>query len=202
MDLLYAREKKKLADDMVKWLETLQDPLFQRSLDDMKTTPEEFIHRVMEKSLYRLNQRYYPPQPDNEKSHLWIGVNPPPDTINLSSLYSKLITALSRYKWIDEGSYIASVEAHTEGGYRPHIHLLISHSPLEKPNRVIKALATHFKVNASSIQCKAYHKGLLYQEHIDYIMGDKCEAKQDNVVKDNKERDDLGIPNVIGKLTN
>jgi len=168
----------------------------------MEISPEQFIHDVMEKSLFRLNQRYYPPKPDAEKSHLWIGVNPPPDTITLSQLHKRLMTALSKYKWIQPESYLAVVEANTEGGYRPHIHLLITSydKPLEKPNRVITALSTHFNISKNSIDCKPYHKGLLYQEHVDYIDGNKRDSKKDNVELDRREREEFKIPHIIGKL--
>ncbi len=118
---------------------TLEDNQFDHIFRNLQMSREEYIRDVTDKSLAILKRRYFPPIPPEEDNHLWIGINPPPDTISLESLHKKLITILSKYKWIEPDKYLATLEAHTDNGFRPHIHLMIiSH---EKPNRVISALA-------------------------------------------------------------
>ena len=82
-------------------------------------TISEFINKITinslkarEKSLFSL---------DNQ-SHLWIGINPPPGSVTMRQLFDLTVTACSKFKMLDEHAFC--VEANTDGGYRPHIHMM------------------------------------------------------------------------------
>lgn len=147
---------------------------------------DEYIRDVTLKAL-AIKQQVIDPQ---DKKYLWIGINPPPDTVTFKSLYEKTIAATNKFKWLKDHAF--TIEANTDNGYRPHVHMMIP--KCVKPNRVIKLLSGYYKVETNSIECKA---GYCYNEHLRYILGEKKNEKKTNVEKDIVERNELGIPDYI-----
>ena len=108
-------------------------------------------------------------------------------------LYEKVKNDLDTYKWFADAKWC--VEAHTAGGYRPHIHMLI-HDKV-KPNRVIEQISNKLKINKQSVEAKSYNRGRLYHEHMKYLGGDKKDEKLENTQKDIDERNENDIPHII-----
>lgn len=121
-----------------------------------------------------------------EDKHMWVGINPSYKYI--TDLYNDLVNSkvLRKYK------YEAVVECHTENGVRPHIHMIIYTE--ERPNRIISKLANVFKCGRNFIDCKTSYD---LEIHKKYLSGDKREEKKENVEKDRRDRDHLGIPHLI-----
>jgi len=180
------KEVSQLRDNFQEmWGEEKFKELFNQTLD-------EFITDTIQKSDAILKKRFIKPTPDNEATHAWIGINLPPDTITLQELYEKTYEATHRYKWLDKSGFV--VESHTPNGYRPHVHMMAVTK--EKPYRIIQILSSYYNVQPQSIEVKLYHRGVLYEEHINYIQGKKRHDKLEYVEKDIEERDSLGIPHV------
>jgi len=148
-------------------------------------------------SLNTSHKRIFKPLEETDTimpSHLWIGINPPPGQYTMVKLCQMTIGIVKKYKWAEDNAWC--VEAHTAGGYRPHIHLMVSYNRNKvRPNRVIQMLSTSYKVEKHSIQCKTYLNGNLHGEHMDYIMGLKSDEKKDDVLSDISERNSLKIQN-------
>lgn len=155
-------------------------------IEQFGVTQDEFIHTETLKAL-AVKQQLIDPQ---EKKYLWIGINPPPGKYSMLQLHEKTLAAINKLKWLKEHAY--TVEGHTDGGYRPHVHMMIP--KVVKPHRVIESLSSYYKVETNSIECKA---GYCYNEHLKYIMGEKKNEKICNVEKDIVERNEIGIPNYI-----
>jgi hypothetical protein len=124
-----------------------------------------------------------------EDRHMWIGINPDikkhPNLVSLYKIFTKS-RVLRKYK------YNAVVESHTDGGYRPHIHMIIYTQ--ERPNRIIQKLARAFECNENFVDCKTSYE---LEAHKQYINGLKRESKQIHVENDRFERDQNGIPHTI-----
>lgn len=183
---LYSREKKELLDQLMldkKTLASVIPPIVWDQLYDF--TIDAYFQKQVEGALYHFEKRYaLPDEPMSNRNHHWIGINPPPDSISLKELYSLTDRATKKYKFLSKYAYVA--EAHTENGFRPHIHMMAITD--EKPNRVITALANHYAVERSSIHCKAFKKGHLFGEHYDYITNLKTDSKDMYVQADINER--------------
>ena len=196
--VIYNREKRKRLDEMDKLRNDLGET-FPNFLEEFGETLEEFILEQTKKTLVNLKEQVYGKPtnpPPNERSHLWIGINPPPNTITLKCLWEKALSAFSKYKCL--ATHASCAEAYTDNGYRPHLHILAVSG--EKPGRVITALANHFSLEKNSIECKAYHKGLLFGEHYDYIVGSKTASKSNNVLQDQLERAKFEIPDFLQNI--
>mgnify|MGYP000052498848 CR=1 FL=1 len=127
-------------------------------------------------------------------SHLWVGINPPPGQYTMLKIHDLTKAVVKKYKWLEDSAWC--VEAHTDGGYRPHIHLMVSYNRNKiRSNAVIRMLSNSYKVEKHSIECKTYLNGNLNGEHIDYIMGLKSDEKKENVLSDISERNSLNIEN-------
>lgn len=148
---------------------------------------DEFINKVTKNSL-EIKQHII--DPFIKKKYLWIGINPPPGAYTMLELYNKTVEATEKYKMLREHAW--TIEANTDGGYRPHVHMMIPKSV--RPARVVEQLSKIYKVKANSIECK---DGYSYEEHLKYIKGEKKNEKILNVEKDIVERNELGIPNFI-----
>lgn len=155
-------------------------------IEKFGVTQDEYILQVTEKAL-AVKQELIDPQ---EKKYLWIGINPPPGKYSMLQLYEKTLAAINKIKWLKEHAF--TVEGHTDGGYRAHVHMMIP--KVVKPCRAIESLSRHYQVEANSIECKTGH---CYNEHLKYIMGDKKNEKKINVEKDIVERNEIGISNYI-----
>ena len=198
--IMYSREKKRLLDEMDQLRFNLEEIGTSHACIPMGFSIEEFIREQTKKSLQMLKDKYYPKVilPPNQRSHLWIGVNPPPNSVSLKTLWDQFQLSIMKYKWLTH--FAVCVESHTKTMYRPHLHLMVVCN--EKPNRVITTLSNHFAINRNCIECKSYKHGILYGEHLDYIEGRKTEEKEENVQQDKVERESLGIPHFVNQLEN
>lgn len=198
LGIIYNKEKRRRLDEMDAFRENLAQifPNFEKEFGE---SLDDFIMEQTKKTLGSLKEKVYgkaETQSPNEGTHLWIGVNPPPNTISLKCLWEQALAAFSKYKCL--ATHASCVEAHTKGGYRPHLHILAITK--EKPGRVITALANHFSLEKHSIECKAYHKGVLFGEHYDYIIGSKKTSKIEDVDKDKLERAKNEIPDFLQNI--
>lgn len=135
------------------------------------------------KILYETYKEHLPVQ---EQKFMWIGINP--DFKSMKDLYTKL-------KTLPLGNYTATVEGHTEKGYRPHIHMLLITQ--HKPYRVIEKISKHFSCATNFVEAKNMNK--YYEEKMNYLKGIKIDEKKLYVEKDIKERDSSGIPHLVSK---
>lgn len=156
----------------------------EEMMKNFGVTHDEYILDVTKKSM-EIATEYIVPK---KKSYLWLGINPPPGAYTMLELYNKTQQAIQKYKMLQEHAW--TIEAHTDNGYRPHIHMIIPGGT--KPNRVITLLAKHYNIENQSIECKTGHS---YEEHIKYIKGEKKKEKVLNVEKDIEERKSLDIQN-------
>lgn len=204
MEGLYRLEKQELVKEQMKYKLRLRE-LFPKGIpsEDGIISVDNFIHEVTTKSLLILSRRYFPPVPHDEATHLWIGINPPPNTINVKDLFNKTIKAVKKYSFLQK-AHIFCVESHTRNKktglplYRPHIHLLSVHH--EKPGRVRTALQNFYQLEPASIEAKCWHAGLLYDEHVKYVKGIKQDSKAEEVSQDIDERIALDIPDYVSNL--
>lgn len=123
----------------------------------------------------------------------WIGINPPPNTISLVDLFNK------GKELIPYRRYLMCVEQHTEGGIRPHLHILARVTETTRAKYEIPRLAKLFNLNPNSIECKITCIDGINQQREKYILGEKTEDKQEKVLKDRKIRETLGIPQFYQK---
>ena len=164
---IYNRERKHLLDQHDNLYHRLNEifPEFEGLFGE---TLEEFTNTHMKISLTKLKNKHYPKVKEvpSASTHLWIGVNPPKNKYNLLDLFNLTTQVIMKYKWAQIHAF--AVESHTDGGYRPHVHMMVTSK--EKPGRVIAALARHYCLPKPSIQCKAHQRGYLFGEHYDYIV--------------------------------
>lgn len=126
---------------------------------------------------------YKPPKPYKA----WIGINPPPNSISLGDIFNK-------GKELPYKHYMMCAEQHTDGGIRPHLHILALVSKTTRPNKEIARLAKMFNIKESSVEVKITNNEGLNLQREKYILGDKTEDKQEKVLKDKEIRETLGIP--------
>lgn len=201
MDKFLFLEEKKLQDEYTRYKENIES-LFPRGMDtdegdhvSLSDLLDMLVYKGLSSELKKLQEGY---DRREGKSHYFIGINPPPDPSNgLIELANAMETCVSKYKMFGDG-YLYTLEANTDKGYRPHVHLMLLTK--QKPHRIIEQLSKFFKLKANFIDCKRHFHNAMYNEHIDYIIGTKRKEKQDLVEMDNLEKDNLGIPRYLGKI--
>ena len=134
--------------------------------------------------LRKLDREYDKYLPKPAKKYMWIGINPQ---------YKTMLELYNDLKKLKLDKYVACVEAHTEQGYRPHIHML--YTGHHKPYRIIEKLSKHFNCKTNFIEAKNYTK--YYDEKISYIRGEKTDDKIQYVEKDKIERKKDNIPDYV-----
>ncbi len=201
MDGMFRKEKQALEDQYMKYKANYIS-LFPKGMvmEDGTILP---LDDILQKMVYDglvsdIKKLELIHQKTSGRSHHWIGINPPPTKYTLLELASAMQDATAKYTLFEEGSYAYTLEQNTTGGIRPHIHLFLTTTT--RPARIIETLAKHFKVAKPSIDLKTYRKGILWEEHLAYINGDKKSEKMDNVAQDNLDKLNLGIPLVLGKI--
>lgn len=192
---LYNIEKRKLIKEQMDMLD------FDISaLRNMQTISEEMIanfktiaEKCMYKALNDLKKKYYGEDDDN---HTFIGICPPPDTVSMMELWERTKQLEGRYIWAkgDHMSYV--VEQHTDGGVRPHVHLMIRGLLTQRPAYIASRLGDHYDISASSCDVKHYRKKRAYGEHVKYIQGIKKDEKVEHTELDRQDRETLGIPHI------
>jgi len=202
MDQLYNKERKLIEDQAMKQLENIRElyPDGMR-LDNGEWLSLEYLETMLVYNGHHVEMKRLKDKYDRlgGRSHHWVGINPPPDSISLLELYNKMEKIIKKYSMFSETNYLYSVEQHTEGGVRPHIHLMLENMSA-KPSRIIKTLATAMELKETSINIETYRKGMLFKEHIKYIIGEKIEEKENNIKLDKEARLLYGIPDNLGKL--
>lgn len=216
MDLAYAREKQIIVDKYIRlkpWYEgDLQRTVRHRYAFSITTggyTEErpdpdpipdrenwdgtKFWKQCFESELNKLERCYYPQQkedPNDKKKYMWVGINPETTKYpTIQSLYDSLISLEDK----TQIKYKAVVEAHTEGGYRPHIHMILFTEV--RPCRIIDTFSKHFKCAKNFVDAK--NMKAFYEEKLNYIKGIKIKEKKEFVEKDKKERDESNIPHLV-----
>lgn len=125
------------------------------------------------------------------QAYAWIGVNPPPETHSLNSLYNL---------YMEKGCVYggkAVLEQHTENGVRPHIHILTKVGQNVRKNHIISRLAKIYDLKEQSIDVNISKNKMLIDKWERYIIGDKKENKLLNCEKDFNDREKNGIPHLI-----
>jgi len=224
MNALYNLEKKKLVEDFDRWrgwwreLEPyMRSPM--RPLSDYQgniigyeekeehlLTPEwdaDAEHlKFFKQSMEKLNLKYnFKDLSADRLNHMWVMISPDPiikykymfeekETKNTIKLLYQKLKALN----IKE-KYIATVEAHTKEGYRPHIHMILYSN--QRPNRIIDKFSKYFNCEKNFIECKTSYN---HSINLKYLKGDKQDEKKEYVEADRVEREQNQIPHLIEKL--
>ncbi len=129
---------------------------------------------------------------DDREFHAFIGINPPVGTHDMKSLYELCVAKLPFKK------YIMCVEQNTDGGVRPHLHILAKVTSNCRKNHVITRLSKIFEVQNNSVDVSITRSYSLVTQWTKYIKGEKKEEKLENVNKDRVEREQLNIPHYYG----
>jgi len=201
MEGLYRKELKALEDQYFRWRCNYESmyPHGLKTKDGEQISLDEIlqkcVYKGMESEVAKLNERFAKVK---GRTHHWIGINPPISykNPNMKTMHLTLEKLVRQSKIFQDGHYMYSCECHTDNGIRPHIHLFLESTV--RPSRIIDMLAKPFGVEAHSIEIKTYRKNTLWNEHIDYIMGNKKAEKMQNVEQDNDEKKILEIPQFIG----
>ena len=191
MEQLFNSEKRNLVERYMRMKDFYWTLKHDTSLrDNPEYDPDAFWLNSFNTELELLKKKHGISDKDNPTKYSWVGISPDPTVYStMSALYERLLE-------LPLNNYIASVEAYTKEGYRPHIHMILfTH---HKPYRVIDKLAKHFKCEKNFVNCKNMTQ--FYDEKLSYIRGDKDEiGKQQYVIQDREEREREGIPHVIEK---
>jgi len=216
MNALYNLEKKKLVEDFDRyrgWWRELEPYMRSniRPLSDYQgniigyeekeehlLTPEwdaDAEHlKFFKESLEKLNIKYnFKDLSADNLKHMWVMISVNPMTGREITSMEMAYQQLQKLNITDK--YIASVEAHTEHGYRPHIHMILYSN--QRPNRIIDKISKHFKIEKNFVQCKTSYS---HSINLKYLKGDKAKEKQQYVEEDKLERVKHNIPHIIEKL--
>lgn len=127
----------------------------------------------------------------NEKSKFaWIGLNPPPNTYTLKELYELCVDKFP-YR-----GYEMVAEQFTQGGIRPHLHILLKVSDNSRKNHIISRLAKSFEMDAASVQVRISNNYSLIDRWQKYIQGEKSDTKMEYVNNDKEYRQNNNIPHI------
>ena len=97
----------------------------------------------------------------------------------------------AEYKFLDNAT--ATFEYHTDKGFNPHIHIM-THK-VKSDGQVAQQIRRKFKNNDKVY--RVHVSTLNYQQHSAYMNGDKQEAKQEYVRKDEVFREIHNINNIF-----
>jgi len=120
--------------------------------------------------------------------YAWIGINPPLGQYALKELWG-----VATLPYTD---YIITIEQNTEGGIRPHLHALAKVCKNTRPNKEIARLAKQFSISNECIEYKIHGTNLL-SPHLKYVQGEKTQEKENNVLKDIKDKEMANIPKFL-----
>lgn len=160
-------------------------------------TLELLLSRQLEYHCYAVDKLRESVAKRTGNSHVWIGINPPPGSITLGKLYDKMENCVKTYKFFSTG-YMYCMEAHTQNGVRPHVHLMLTTNT--KPHRLLEQISHHFNIKKQSVDIKKYHHDIAFNEHVNYLLGNKKSSKTENVEEDRILRAELEIPEYLGEM--
>ena len=213
MNALYNLEKKKLVEDFDRyrgWWRELEPYMrskvrpvsdFQGNIigyedkEEHLLTPEwdadaehlKFFKQSMEKLIIKYN---FKDLSGDRLKHMWVMISPDPKKY---TSIEHLFLHLGDMKISEK--YIATVEAHTKEGYRPHIHMILYSN--RRPNRIVAQFSKHFDCKTNFIECKTSYN---HSINLKYLNGDKQDEKKEYVEADRVERENNSIPHLIEKL--
>ncbi len=155
--------------------------------------PQKLVMDIGEYDYKQLGMKYdkYLKKEEPNK-HRWIQISPDPIR------FKTMLELYKHFSQINLDDFIGCVEAHTENGYRPHIHMMLFDMHT-RPNRIIKKLSNYFECKENFIHCKISTD---FKRNYEYINGNKCNEKKCFVDSDKSERERDGIPHVIDKRHN
>lgn len=130
----------------------------------------------------------YASQSEPKSYYAWIGINPPLGQYTLAELWG-----VASLPYTD---YVITVEQNTDNGVRPHLHALAKVCKNTRPGKEIVRLQKQFSVEGQCIEYKIHGNNLLLP-HLKYLRGEKSLEKEDNVLKDIKDRLEFNIPNFL-----
>ena len=189
--------------DLIKFYNTyennLRDGGFTPQEDDKFQSIPEFIKWMYDYDLEQLKIRFNKIGNTDNTKYKWIGINPYPTNTEerntLYTLYKTLKHKIDTTQWLQNSAFC--IEAHTAGGFRPHIHLILITTV--RPARIISTLAKLFQCKPNMIQVDSLSFGI--RDKLRYVNGEKAEAKLTLVKQDQDLRDALKIPHIISNLT-
>lgn len=211
MERLLAKEIRAEDDEVVRMHEVLTNlypslcatgdsearALFKKNYPSVDDLHYHMLYKTYSERIKKLQEKF---EDLGGKTHLWVGINPPPGKFSMLELYDKMTEIAQRPKIsFFRDNFMWNIEQNTKGGVRPHIHLMLLDKKV-KPSRVIETLSKAFDIPKSSIECKRNFNNHLMPEHIAYLKGSKTDSKSEDVAKDICDRLDLGIPDYIGEI--
>lgn len=128
--------------------------------------------------------------PIKKENFVWIGINPEVGTYTMEALYSHAISKMPFR------AYELVVEQHTDGGIRPHLHILAACSGNSRKNHIITRMAKIFDIQENFVQVRITNSSSLVDKYKKYLRGEKTDSKQDNVEKDRVDREKYNIPHI------
>ena len=195
---LYQRELQ----DNVKYYKDFEDNLknigWKPEEDCPHDTLEDFIKWMYDDSEKKIKERW---NKIGDKKYKWIGINPYPiiedeEELNIAikQLYNLLKSKCITTSWLQECAWV--VEAYTENGTRPHIHMIVITNV--RPSRIIEQFSKTFKCEKNMIDVNTMTFG--YEDKLKYIHGIKKESKLSLVESDRDIRNKLEIPHIYNTL--
>eukprot|EP01052_Picozoa_sp_SAG31_P043069 SAG31_NODE_7058_length_1800_cov_122.113463_1_plen_199_part_00 len=195
---LYQRELQ----DNVKYYKEFEDNLknigWKPDEDSPHETLEDFIKWMYDDSERKIKERWNKAE---NKKYKWIGINPYPLIENIEEcelkikqLYNLLKSKCITTCWLQQCAW--TVEAFTESGMRPHIHMIVITNV--RPSRIIEQFSKTFKCEKNMIEVNSMTFG--YEDKLKYLNGIKKETKMPLVLNDKELRDKLEIPHIYNTL--
>lgn len=186
----------------VKWITAFEENLRQMEFKpDVNLPPysedlKDFVKYIHDDSVKKIKQRH---NKDTDKKYRWIGINPYPVLGEIKDevleLFKKLKHKCQSTPWLSQVAF--TVEAFTDGGYRPHIHLLILNTSI-RPSRIIETFSKLFSCPKNMIEVATMTYD--FDKKFKYLKGEKQESKIEYVINDKELRQTLGVPDIYNTL--
>lgn len=156
-----------------------------KMLDRLEAEGQTEAYEAAKQRMLKSDEAKHP-----NSSQAMVGVNPPVGTYNLLELF-EFCKENYPYK-----GYTMCVEQHTEGGIRPHLHLIHPVSSDTRKNHIISRVSKAFSLEPQSIDVNVSKSSIVISRWRKYIRGEKVDSKLDNCKKDIKDREYYNIPSI------